>query len=518
VLAGAIVATALLATPLIRSWYSAGGPVVIYLVDTLRPDRMSLYGAKRETTAAALALARESITYTNAFAVSTWTRPSVATLLTSRLPASVGALNLWGRLDNQVWYLPAEFRRKGWTTAFFVGNGNVFDERLGFQRGVDLFRAIMHRNDDTTLESGLEWHATAREVVDPVVEFIEQQRSSRFFLYVHVVDPHAPYVLEPPSQSLFASVPTVDSNIPVDYDRSVHQADSQFQRIVDALQRKHFWTTSTIVYTSDHGEEFHEHGWVGHGNTVHDEQLRIPLVIRYPEGSGRGSTRADPVTLADIAPTMAHLYSLESSSEWIGSPLPDGELPRDRILYFTEDLAGDRLYGLRRGADKLIVRLYPTFSRALYRLATDPAERSPEDLPCGASPPDPTIVATLADWRQRDVASFPSLRLTDRGEHQCQAIVDFSGIDKPFLTAEDYCDRAGEIKPGEIGKRLVVDSQGGAESSTLQLSGDDHSRLPRFQILRSPHSCVVISMRSNMLDGPSSEEHLKQLRSLGYLK
>jgi hypothetical protein len=77
-------------------------------------------------------------------------------------------------------------------------------------------------------------------------------------------------------------------------------------------------------------------------------------------------------------------------------------------------------------ADKLIVRLYPAFSRALYRLATDPAERSPEDLPCGASPPDPTIVATLADWRQRDVASFPSLRLTDRGEQQCQAIARFS--------------------------------------------------------------------------------------------
>ena len=98
---------------------SRSGPVVIFIVDALRPDRMSLYGASRPTTPAAVALAREAVVYTNAFAVSSWTRPSVATLLTSLLPASAAALNRWGRLDESVWYLSEAFQRQGWTTAAF---------------------------------------------------------------------------------------------------------------------------------------------------------------------------------------------------------------------------------------------------------------------------------------------------------------------------------------------------------------------------------------------------------------
>ena len=512
--ASAIVACALFTTALLQSRHSAAGPLVIYLVDTLRPDRMSLYGAERETSPAAAMLASESVAYRNAFAVSTWTRSSVATLLTSQLPARAGALNRWGRLDDQVWYLPEEFRRKGWTTAFFVANGNVFDERLGFQRGVDLFRPIVHRTGTAPVEPDLEWHATAREVVDEAVAFLEHQESSRFFLYVHVVDPHAPYVLESPSRSLFASAPAGDSNVPVDYDRSVQQADSQFGRIVDALQRKHFWTGATVVYTSDHGEEFEEHGRTGHGHDLYDEQLRVPLIIRYPDGYGRGSTRSDPVTLADVAPTIARLYGLKSSSDWIGSSLWNAVQPAGRTLYFTEDLDDNRLYGLRRGDSKIVVRLYPTFSQALYSTATDPAEHFAEALTCGASFRESAMAAALAAWRRRDVASFPSVRFEDRDGRQCQAVVDLSGISKPFLTADDHCRWAGEVG----GNRLSVPIEEDGQSTALDVSGDDRGRLPRFQIVSAPQSCTVVSRESHLLDGPPSEEHLQQLRSLGYLK
>jgi arylsulfatase A-like enzyme len=128
----------------------------------------------------------------------------VATLLTSLHPSRSATLNRWGRLDDSVWYLPEAFRRKGWTTAAFVANGNLFDDRMGFQRGVDVFRPIIHAEPGGKVPAGTEWHATAREVVDPVLKFVETQTSPRFFLHVHVVDTHAPYVLEPSYRGLFS--------------------------------------------------------------------------------------------------------------------------------------------------------------------------------------------------------------------------------------------------------------------------------------------------------------------------
>jgi arylsulfatase A-like enzyme len=484
---------------------SPAGPVVIYVVDTLRPDRTSLYGASRPTTPAAVALAREAVTYTNAFAVSTWTRPSVATLLTSLLPSRAAAINRWGRLDESVWYLPEALRRQGWTTAAFLANGNLFDDRLGFQRGVHVFRAIVNA------PSG-DWHATAREVVDPVLKFIEAQSSPRFFLYIQVVDPHAPYRLEPSYRGLFSEGAESAGGIPLDYDRSARQADDQFQRIADALRAKGFWAASAIVYTADHGEEFQEHGGSAHGSSVYEEQLRIPLVVRYPQGEDGGARRPDPVSLADLTPTIAELVGLPASPEWIGSSLWRRRQPADRDLYFTEDLDANRLYGLRRGPLKLVVRLYPSFSRTLFSLDRDPREQAGLDLPCGATAPaDSTIVEALAAWRQRDVGAFPSLRFEagpDQG--RCRATIDLSEVRKPFLTAEDYCRWSSEMQDG----RLVFRKRA---ASSLLLSADDRGRPPRVAFAPGKAACSVASVKSRLLEGPTSEEHLEKLRSLGYL-
>jgi arylsulfatase A-like enzyme len=488
---------------------SPAGPVVIYVVDALRPDRMSLFGASRPTTPAAVALAREAVTYTNAFAVSTWTRPSVATLLTSLLPSRAAALNRWGRLDESVWYLPEALRRQGWTTAAFLGNGNLFDDRLGFDRGTSVFRAIVHAPTG-------EWHPTAREVVDPVLKFIEAQSSPRFFLYIHVVDPHAPYLLEPSYQSLFAEGAEPEGRVPLDYDRSARQADDQFQRIADALRAKGFWAASTIVYTADHGEEFQEHGGSAHGFSVYEEQLRIPLVVKYPQGEDGGARRPDPVSLADLTPTVAELAGLPASPEWIGSSLWRRRQPPGRDLYFTEDLDANRLYGLRRGPLKLVVRLYPTFSRTLYSLDRDPKEQAGLDLSCGAAAPaHSALVEALAVWRQRDVARFPSLRFeSGSAQGRCRATIDLSEIRKPFLTAEDYCRWSREID----GERLVFRERPASPPERLYVSGDDHGRPPRVAFAPGERACSVVSVKQKLLEGPTSEDHLQKLRSLGYLQ
>jgi arylsulfatase A-like enzyme len=469
---------------------------------------MSLYGADHPTTPAADAFAREAVTFTNAFSISTWTRPSVATLLTSQLPSSTATLNRWGRLDESVWYLPEAFQQRGWTTAAFVSNGNLFDDRTGFQRGMNLFRLIIHEPDGS-------WHATAREVVDPAVKFIEKQDSPRFFLFVHVVDPHTPYVLEPPYRELFSDRPASDSMAPVDYDRSVRQADDQFRRIVDALDAKGFWQSSTVIYTADHGEEFGEHGGTAHGKTVYDEQLRVPLVMKLPLGEAGGTRRPDPVTLADVVPTLAEIHDLSKSEHWIGTSFWRHRIPPERPLYFTEDLDGYRLYGLRRGALKVIVQLYPSYSSTVFSLDRDPGEQNGVEMGCGvSSPADADLVGTLRSWRERDVAAYPSLRLGSRPEPtECKVAVDLAEISKPFLTAEHYCGWSDRIN----GSRLVF---GGRTSATkpLYVSADDRGRQAPVLPLPGEAACSVVYVEKRLMEGAISEEHLRQLQALGYLE
>ena len=223
---------------------------MVYLVDTLRPDRMSVYGASRETTPAAAELAREGMLFRNAFALSSWTRPSVATLLTSLLPSESSAWNRFGRLDERVPYLPELLQKAGWKTAAFVGNGNVFDERLGFRRGFDTFQAVSGDNENIRIPI-LGWadasKPRAEMVVDPALEFIRRQTSPRFFLYVHVIDPHLPYLLDPGHADLFSSTSSSASGddlreeLLLNYDRSIRQADDQFARIAAALKGRSWW-------------------------------------------------------------------------------------------------------------------------------------------------------------------------------------------------------------------------------------------------------------------------------------
>jgi arylsulfatase A-like enzyme len=480
------------------------GPILIFVVDTLRPDRMSAYGAARDTTPAAAALGRQAVTYLNAHALSSWTRPSIATLLTSLLPSGAGALNRWGRLDASVWYLPETLKRDGWVTAAFVSNGNLFDDRLGFQRGFDVFSPIL-----SAATGGFD--AVGREVVDPALTFIRQQRSPRFFLYVHVVDPHTPYRVEPAYRNLFGDDSVPKSAVPLDYDRSIRQADDQFARLVDALRSRGFWKAATVVYTADHGEEFLEHGEIGHGHTLFEEQIRVPLLIKYRDDEGRGTARKDPVSLADVAPTIAELYDLPVSDRWIGDSLWRRRFDADRELYFSEDADANRLYALKRGDSKLIVRLYPRFSRTFFSLDRDPGEQNGLDLPCGAEPPDPGVIRTLWALRRDDVAAFPSLRYDGgAGAGGCQMIIDVSRIPKPFLTAEDHCRHAEAL---EAGRLFIRDAP-----HELSISADDRGRLAAVDFVPGEARCGLERIESRLLEGSLTEEYLKRLRALGYLQ
>ncbi len=499
------------------------GPVIVYLVDTLRPDRMSAYGAKRDTSPAAKSLASEGVLFQNAFALSSWTRPAVATLLTSRLPSEVGALNRFGRLSDKVSYLPEMFRKHGWATGAAVANGNVDDPRLGFQRGFNHFFTVWGSSADRK--------PSAEVVVAKALAFVGSQSSPRFFLYVHVIDPHAPYKIPPKFRDLFAGPPaeTQREALLLDYDREVRAADAGFQNLAAALKAKGWWRSALVIFVSDHGEEFFEHGGLYHGNTLYDEQTRVPLVVKYPEYEQKGSVRSDPISLADVLPTVAEVMGWRSENSWVGESFWRRQFPPRREIYATEDLDGVRLYSLRRGPEKITVSLYPSFDRRSFRLDRDPGEQAGAPVPCGLpSRPDSDLVSRLESWRSRDLTHFPQIRFRKRPGEQVRVdlVVQLEGIAKPFLTAADTCRYGAGAAGHSLTLRGPLPSARGLD---LRISGDDRGTLPPYRLgvtdgegrpiaMDGRRGWTVHSERSDFLSGPSVDEAVvRRLKSLGYL-
>ena len=501
------------------------GPVVVYLVDTLRPDRMSAYGAARDTTPAVRAFASESVVFRNAFTLSTWTRPAVATLLTSRLPSEVGAINRYGRLSESVPYLPEIFQKHGWVTCAAVANGNVDDPRLGFRRGFDRFDDVWGKTPEEK--------PSAVEVVEKARAFIAAQPSPRFFLYVHVIDPHIPYRTPPEFQTAFeaSAGPTPREKLLLEYDREVRTSDEGFLHLADSLKAKGWWRDALVVFVSDHGEEFYEHGNLYHGATLYDEQTRVPLVVKFPGNEGRATTRPDPVSLADVAPTIVDAMGWEKEKGWIGESVRGRRFPENREIYATEDLDAFRLYGLRRGPEKVIVRVYPTLERRVFRLDRDPRENEGASVPCGEASAGSAsdLLPRLEAWRERDLEGFPQVHLwrSSPGEEvRIDLLVSLGGGTKPFLSATDACRYASSVKPGMIMLRGPLSPN---QPFDFRIAGDDRGALPHYRLgvtdsrgkvvpLGDARGVTVRAAQGDFLTGLTVDEtEARRLKALGYL-
>lgn len=527
-----VVLVTLLAASWPRAVARAAGPVLIYIVDALRADRVSVQGAPRDTTPAARALAMEGVVYANAHAVSSWTRPSVATMLTSRLPAEVGAVNRFGRLAEGVPYLPEILRAHGWRTFAFQSNGNVFDERLGFERGFDQVVPIYGLGSEGP--GGLP-HALARDVVDPAIKLIQEQRTRRFFLIVHVSDTHLPISLEPEYAKLFPPIPPGASErerMLLEYDRAARQADDQFARLVEALRRKGWWQSALVIYTADHGEELLERGQVGHGWSLYEEQIRVPMIVKYPMGKFAGTRRPDPVSHADLAPTVADVTGLRPLPGQLGRTLAGVPFERDRTLYFTEDLDNARLYGIKKGAWKVIVQLYPRFSRQMFDLERDPAEAHGATVECGQAEPPAAVelFRALRELRDREVRFFPGARVEKREGGSLTVRVAASVVDdpKPFLRDTDLCRFSGNIADGSL---RIEKNIGPGEDFELVVGDNDRGDEVALDLefLRPGGSwrrvaagksglVRLVRTQARYLRGPTADRKLfEHLRSLGYI-
>jgi arylsulfatase A-like enzyme len=306
--------------------------LVLVIIDTLRSDHLSCYGYPLMTSPNLDRLASEGLLFVNSFSTSTWTLPSVATLLTGLLPDQHGLKSIDNSLSAKVETVAERLRDAGYRTAAFT-DGGFLEPRWGFSQGFD-------RYDSTAGEA---WQPKDVSVIEADASaWLRENRFSPFFLLVHTYETHQPYRFRSGYSEKFlgdeAAPPENDEILAWDlagkpddgdflkrvlalYDGEIARADHHIGRLVETLREIGQYDNTAIVVTSDHGEEFLEHGGVEHGaGKVFNENIRVPLLIKPPAASRAG--RVDtPVSGLDIAPTILQIAGLGQTDNQAGRSL-----------------------------------------------------------------------------------------------------------------------------------------------------------------------------------------------------
>jgi arylsulfatase A-like enzyme/cytochrome c-type biogenesis protein CcmH/NrfG len=340
--------------------------VLLLTIDTLRADHVGAYGYARARTTALDSIAGSGALFERAFAAAPITLPSHATLITGRYPPGHGARDNGMRVSETVPTLATELHAKGFATAAFVA-AFPLDHQFGLSRGFDVYGDRLPRGPDGRLAN----ERPAADVVNDAIAWLNTIsnpqsaiRNPPFFLWVHLFEPHAPY--GDPSSTR----PILDR-----YDEEIATADREAGRLISALGPAA--ANTLIVVAGDHGEAFGEHGEYAHSIFVYDTTLRVPLLMSGP-GIPAGTRVSDPVTLADVAPTvmralgspMRDVDGIDLSPAFSRTPLPQRELYAESFAPLVE-FGWAPLRSVRAGNWKVIAAPKPE----LFDVANDPAEQ-----------------------------------------------------------------------------------------------------------------------------------------------
>jgi arylsulfatase A-like enzyme len=365
--------------------------VLIYVVDTLRADSLGRVSELARTPHLDR-FAAEATTFDQARAHSSWTRPSFASILTGTHPSRHGVDDRVSVLNEEVWTLAEILGEGGYETGFITTNPNV-GSFFGFDQGFDDMIQLYARRGAGVVNGG-ELIARSGEVTEHALEWIASA-SRPFLLVVLSVDPHMPYrpsstLREAARVRLEASAPSeprVDRrrnafrrNVSAAYMAEVTANDRSFGVLYDSLQAQGILDETLVVVTSDHGEEFWEHGGTQHGRTLYEEVLRVPLIMRFPLGMGprRGSEISRQVSGIDIVPTVLETVGLPGSADLVGRSLVEIGPGTAEPVYAELSLGEHELHAVIAPPWKLHLNR-ATGEEALYDLSVDPREQTPVD-------------------------------------------------------------------------------------------------------------------------------------------
>jgi arylsulfatase A-like enzyme len=425
--AGAVAKPSERSTPLSDAKTRPTGPnIILVAVDTLRADYLPLYSSDLPIKTPNLeAFAKDSVLFKDCFAQASWTKPSFATIFTGLYPESHTATGKDSALPDQVTTFAEVLHEHGYYTQGFANNPNItaalhFDQ--GFTSYVDLrtnlyfgaspsasnlslyriLRVVRVRAMDKLGHLPVigkhfskmdvhDFYQPGESVNTEVFSWLDSSKAPKdrpFLLFVHYMDPHDPYFDHDTgkayarAQNSHPDAATQLTPMVKAYFDEIVYTDRSFGRLAEGLKKRGLYDNSVIVFTADHGEEMYDHkGW-WHGDTLYDEEIHVPLIVKLPKEVKAGEVDTALARHIDLAPTMIRLAGLDPAPAMQGKPLftPAGDFAnRDTAYVFSQvDFEGNTLEAVRTPDSKLI-RANEDNPRGLaplelYDVAQDPKE------------------------------------------------------------------------------------------------------------------------------------------------
>jgi len=386
------------------SWWWMNRPgepqpnVFVFLLDTVRQDAMGCYGHPAGPTPNMDAVAADGVRFDQAVSTSGWTLPAVASLMTGTWPTLHGALGKGVVLTpiREEFPTAAEVLRSAGLETIGIANAAFVSPMVGLDRGFDVFDHRYSYN----------WDARrAEETIGLALDELRQRRSKSGFYFIHLFDAHLDY--DPPRElaskytaGRFEPAPPLnldavlamqgDGKEPPSaddvgyvrglYDAEVNVIDIQVGRFIDELKSLGLYDKATIIITSDHGEEFWEHGGFEHGHTLYDELVRIPLIIKLPATIEPASRVVETqVRLLDVMPTVFEILAVDQPETFLGESLMSvigGDSDKKLNALCESILYGAPSIALRTAQYKYIMTLAEdgTGKDELYDWRVDPLE------------------------------------------------------------------------------------------------------------------------------------------------
>ncbi|MEO0325711.1 MAG: sulfatase [Myxococcota bacterium] len=371
--------------------------VVVLLIDTLRASKLKAWNRESRVRTPVLdGLAEEGVVFERAMSTDNWTKPSVAGIFTGLHPTDHGANTQAAVLSDAALTLPEHFAAQGFATGGFVANGYVSD-RFGFEQGFAHYRNFIRENVSVEAE----------DVFRTAGDWALQQGDERFFLYIQTIDPHVPYDPDSEYVSLYDSrsnyegivaprrtgellvgakerPPTVTFSasdvrrLRALHDGEITQHDKWLGVFIERMKSAGLWDDTLLVVVSDHGEEFDEHGSWGHGHSIYQELLHVPLLVHQPRHLPARRVAATVSTM-DIAPTVLELAGLSPMPGITARslvPLAFGQEPYGPQLAMSEFREERRVIF----ADQWKFFVRGNLTAAMFDLEADPNEENQLDV------------------------------------------------------------------------------------------------------------------------------------------
>ncbi|MCP4633784.1 MAG: sulfatase-like hydrolase/transferase [candidate division Zixibacteria bacterium] len=411
--------------------------IIFILVDCLRYDFISPDGYDNKTPAMQK-LADDGVFFTNAIANCNWTKPAIASIFTSLIPRQHRVLTFFTPIPDNLVVTADTLSDLGYYTVAFSTNVNI-TKQTNFNKGFNEFYYLKGPSSlrvdlnapqlsNHKLIEGLcnklipgikkrfMYYRDAKSTTDEVIEWLENNDKSPFYMYLHYMDAHVPYYKHPydgTSATPYQDDPSGDNVKLYEslYNGEIKYIDSHLLRLLSYFKENGLYDSSLIILTSDHGEEFFDHyGWE-HAVTMYNEMIHLPLIIKLPGFVKAGTVNSALVSQIDYAPTILRHLGFTPPSSWHGNDIFDPNFYNNYVIsQATNGSPGNRyrIHSIRTLEHKLMAADSGYSPERLYTYQGKPVDKR------GAFPPNSFF----------DLISDPQEKVDLYNDDTYQSIID----------------------------------------------------------------------------------------------